>query len=192
MTPLWRRVVADHRRIVVPLAMLLVANVVAYGILVRPLQQKSEGAADRAVAASNSLKAAQKELAQARDLVDRKAQADEELSAFYQKVLPANFTAARRMTYARLPALADKTNVRYEARTHNVGEPDPESWLGQMSIRMVLQGEYRDIRRFIYELETAPEFIIIDNVTLTEGRSDEPQTLTIALSTYYRPESHGP
>ena len=191
MTPLWRRVVSDHRRIVLPLALLLAANIVAYGILVRPLQQKSEGAADRAVSASNSLKAAQKELAQARDLVDNKAQADDELSAFYQKVLPADLTAARRMTYASLPALARKTNVRYEARTTTLGEPDPESRLGQMAIRMVLQGEYRDIRRFIYELETAPEFVIIDNVTLTEGHSDEPQTLTIALSTYYRPEVDG-
>lgn len=192
MTPLWRRVVSDHRALVVPLALLLVANVVAYVILVRPLQLKSEGAADRAVAASNNLAAAQKELTQARELVENKARADEELSAFYQKVLPANLTEARRMTYAPLAALARRTNVRYEARATTVGEAEGESTLGRMAIRMVLQGEYRDIRRFIYELETAPEFVIIDNVTLTEGNSDEPQTLTIALSTYYRPEANGP
>ena len=42
---------------------------------------------------------------------------NEELNAFYQKVLPPDQTAARRMTYASLPALARKTNVKYEART---------------------------------------------------------------------------
>ena len=31
---------------------------------------------------------------------------------------------------------------------------------------MVLQGDYENLRQFIYELESAPEFVIIDDVTL--------------------------
>ena len=182
----FRRVVQERRGIIIPLAAWLALNLLAYLIVVRPLQAKSAGAADRAAAAASSVRVAEKELALARELVSGKAQADNELSAFYEKVLPADLTAARRMTYASLPALARKTSVRYEARTTSVDDMDRESRLGHMTIRMVLQGDYRDIRRFIYELESAPDFVILDRLTLTESSPDEPQTLTIDLSTYYR------
>ena len=191
MSPLLGRVLLEKRATLVPLVFALLLNVLAYVVGVRPLQAKSEGAADRAVAASNNLRSAERELSLARDLVSGKAQADDELSAFYQKVLPADLTAARRMTYASLPTLARKSDVRYEARTTVVDEGDHESRLGHMTIRMVLQGDYHDIRRFIYQLESAPDFVIIDDLTLIEGVGSEPQTLTINLSTYYRLGSSG-
>jgi len=121
-----------------------------------------------------------------------KAEADQELSAFYQKVLPSDQTSARRMTYASLPALARKTGVRYEARSTSIEEGERDSRLGRMTIKMVLQGEYRNIRQFIYELESAPEFIIIDDLTLAESTANDPQTLTINLSTYYRLRKNAP
>ncbi len=186
MTPMWRRVLAEKRTAIVPLALALVLNVLGYAIVVRPLALKSAGAADRAAAAAADLRAAEQDEAQAQALVAGKAQADQELSAFYMKVIPADLTAARRMTYASLPALARSTNVRYEARTTALDETDAEARLGHMTIRMVLQGEYGDIRRFVYQLETAPEFVIVDDLTLTERSGDEPETLTINLSTYYR------
>ena len=78
-------------------------------------------------------------------------------------------TSARRMTYASLPALARKTGVRYETRTTTVDPGDRAGRLEKMSIRMVLQGDYDNLRQFIYALEVAPEFVIIDDVTLVEG-----------------------
>ena len=51
---------------------------------------------------------------------------------------------------------------------------------------MVLQGDYESFRRFIYELETLAEFVIIDDVTLAQGEPGKPLTLTLELSTYYR------
>ena len=36
---------------------------------------------------------------------------------------------------------------------------------------MVLQGDYESLRQFIYELESAPEFVIIDDVTLAAERA---------------------
>ena len=76
--------------------------------------------------------------------------------------------------------------MRYEARTTAIDDADRDARLGHMTIRMVLQGDYENIRQFIYELESAPEFVIIDDVTLAESSADEPLTLTIDLSTYYR------
>jgi hypothetical protein len=193
MTPLFRRILDEKRSTVVPLAIALAANILAYGLIVYPLSVKSAGAADRAAAAAAARQAAEREEAQARALVTGKSQADEELNAFYGKVLPASQTAARRMTYASLPALAQKTNVRYEERRLNVEEvrsDDPNARLGHLVIRMVLQGQYENIRNFIYQLESAPEFVIIDDVTLVESR-DDAQTLTIVLSTYFRQRRDG-
>lgn len=191
MTGLLLRIAREKRGVVVPLGLALALNVLAYVIVARPLQVKSEGAGDRAVAASSALREAERELSLARALVSGKTQADDELSAFYRQVLPADLTAARRMTYASLPALARASNVRYEARTTAIDDKDRESRLGHMTIRMVLQGDYRDIRRFIYRLESATDFVIIDDLTLVDGTDDEPQRLTINLSTYYRLGSHG-
>jgi hypothetical protein len=191
MTPLVRRILAEKRALVLPIALVLAANLLAYFIVVRPLALKSAGAADRAFAAAAALKAAEKEVALARALVTGKSRADEELNAFYQKVLPPNQTAARRMTYASLPALARKTSVKYEARTIAVDEMTEDKRFGHMTIRMELQGDYENLRQFIYELERSPEFVIIDDVTLAESARGEALMLTLDLSTYYRARPNG-
>lgn len=186
MTPLAKRVIGENRSAIVIVALALLVNVLAYVLAVRPLAVKSTGAADRAAAAATNLQAAERELAQADALVKGKARADEELDAFYKKVLPSDMTSARRMTYASLPALARKTGVRYETRTTTVDPGDRAGRLEKMSIRMVLEGDYDNLRQFIYALEVAPEFVIIDDVTLVEGFGDQSLRLTIDLSTYYR------
>ena len=53
------------------------------------------------------------------------------------------------------------------------------------------QGDYESFRQFIYELESAPEFVIIDDVTLAQNDPDKPLTLTLELSTYYRLGANG-
>ena len=186
MTPLFRRIIAENRLTVMTLSLALLANLLAYVLIVRPLEAKSTGAADRAGAAENSLRAAEGEMAQSEGLVKGKANADQELDAFYKKVLPSDMTAARRMTYASLPALAKKAGVRYEARTTSIEAVDREGHLEKMSIRMILEGDYTSLRQFIYALEVAPEFVIIDDVTLVQANGNDPLRLTIELSTYYR------
>jgi len=186
MTPLFRRIIAENRFTVMTLSLALLANLLAYVLIVRPLEAKSTGAADRAGAAENSLRAAEGEMAQSEGLLKGKANADQELDAFYKKVLPSDMTAARRMTYASLPALAKKAGVRYEARTTSIEAVDREGHLEKMSIRMILEGDYTSLRQFIYALEVAPEFVIIDDVTLVQANGNDPLRLTIDLSTYYR------
>jgi hypothetical protein len=40
-------------------------------------------------------------------------------------------------------------------------------------------------------LETTPEFIIIDDLTLSESEANKPLNLTLELSTYYRLGANG-
>lgn len=192
MNALIRRAAQEHRAAVVPVALGLVLNLLAYLVVVRPLALKSTGTSDRAEAATRTLAAAERDVASADALVTGKARADEELDAFYRKVLPSDMTAARRMTYASLPALARRTGVDYEARTTDIDTRSGDGRLARMAIRMTLQGGYDNVRQFIYGLESAPEFVIIDDVTLVEGQADEALRLTVNLSTYYRVEPHVP
>ena len=186
------RIAAEKRGLLVPLAIALLINVAVYALVVYPLGVKSASAADRATAAAEARQAAERDMASADALVTGKAKAEQELSTFYQKVLPANYDEARRMTYARLPALAKKANMRFAER-HTDLDPQLEqkSQLGRVRTRMTLEGSYESIRQFLYELETTPEFIIVDDVSLGQPEPNKPVTLTLEVSTYYRQGRNG-
>ena len=121
-----------------------------------------------------------------------KARADQELATFYQKVLPANLDEARRMTYARLPALAKKANMHFtERHTELDAQLEKTSQLGRVRTRMALEGSYDSVRQFLYELETTPEFIIVDDVSLGQPEAGKPVALALEVSTYYRQGPNG-
>ena len=79
---------------------------------------------------------------------------------------------ARRITYRRLATLADESNLDYDRRARWSTKQERESALEQMDMTMVLEGEYRDVRRFIHTLETAPEFVVIEDVGAGAGREE--------------------
>jgi hypothetical protein len=172
------------------LLLALVVNLLAYILVVAPLAVKSSTAAERAAVAAAARAAAERDRAAAHELVVGKARAEQELMTFYEKMLPETFAAARRMTYARLPAMARKSNVRYEAGTFEVDQDTKSARLGRLHIRMFLQGEYESLRRFIYDLETSPDFVIIDDVTMTQDDVTKPLKFTLELSSYYA-KPHG-
>ncbi len=136
-TPLWKRAVLEHRTFIIPIVLGLLLNVVAYALWVYPLGVKSAGAGERAIAATASLRAAESDFAAAKTLVTGKSRADQELSTFYDKVLPATESDARRQTYAPLASLAKKTNVKFASRRT---EPDSAiqkgSRVGRLKIHM--------------------------------------------------------
>ena len=187
MSPLFSRIVREHRATVLPLAIGVLANVLLYLFVVSPRGAKAAGAADRAAAAANAVRTAEREQKAAEALVSGKARADQALTAFYKDVLPSSREEARRMMDVTLPSLADDTNVRWLKRTSEIPpESDQDARFGQLIVSMVLQGEYSDLRDFIYALESAPQFIVVDDVVLTESESDEPLTLSVRMSTYFR------
>ena len=188
---LLQRILREKRAVVLPLVLVLVVNVLAYALVVYPLIRRAAGAADRAAGAAAALGIAERDLAAARALVDGQTRAREELATFYDKVLPQSFVDARRMTYARLPELAKKANVRYEAGSFEIDQSLKNARVGRLHTKMVLQGDYESFRRFVFDVETASDFLIIDGVTLAQGELGKPLTLSLELSTYYRIGSNG-
>jgi Tfp pilus assembly protein PilO len=191
MMTLARRIFVEKRVLIIPVALGVVLNIAAYLFVVRPLAVKSAGVADRAIAAKQALTLAERDLAAARALVTGTSRADEELATFYEQVLPADQNSARRVTYLSLYHLARKMNVKFLDRKTEVETPKRDARVGRWKIRTELQGDYENLRQFIYALESAPEFVIIDDVTLSQNDAAKPLTLTIELSSYYRLDAHG-
>ena len=186
------RIVTEKRGVLVPLAIALLVNLGVYALAVYPLGVKQATAAERAAAAAEARQSAERDLASADALVTGKAKADRELATFYKQVLPASLDQARRMTYARLPALARQANMRFAERHAELdSQLEKTSQFGRVKTRMTIEGSYDNIRQFLYELETTEEFIIVDDVSLGQPEADKPVTLTIEVSTYYRQGRNG-
>ncbi len=188
---LWKRILVEKRALVIPLALGALVNIGAYGLWVYPLGVRSAGAADRAAAATQALQAAEHELASARELVLGKSRADQELATFFEKVLPVDQSAARRLTYAPMETLARKTNVKMVARKFDVEPITKKSRLGLLKIHTQWFCDYESFRKFVYALESASPFVIIDEVSLQQSDPAKPLSLILDLSTYYRLSPHG-
>jgi Tfp pilus assembly protein PilO len=182
-----RRVAQEHRRVLMPLLTALGINILLYAFAVYPLGQRVANVAQREQAAARELEAARGEHAQASGALTGKDRASAELTTFYNDVLPQGLTGARRLTYLRLAQLARESNLRYESSRTN-DSLERGSTLSHLTITMQLAGEWDDIRGFIYDLDTAPEFVVIDNIQLSGAGDSGRLSLDLALSTYYRDE----
>jgi hypothetical protein len=189
---LGNRVFRENRGIVLTLGAALLINLLIYALVVYPLGVRSATAVDRADAAARAREGAERDMAAATALVAGKTSAEKELATFYQEVLPPNLDAARRLTYSRLPVLARKANVKFEERRSDFDQQRQKtSRLGRLQTRIVLQGDYESLRQLLYELETTPEFLIVDDVSLAQTEQAKPLTLTLEVSTYYRVGANG-
>jgi Tfp pilus assembly protein PilO len=181
-----KRVFVEHRGLAIPLAAVLAINVLVYAFFVYPLSQRVGTVAERTQTAEAELAAARVQHAQAAGTLTGKARAAEELQAFYVRVLPANLAAAQRLWFPRLELIAQEVDLQH-VRTSAKLEADPDRTLARLKIQMALTGSYRDIRRFIHELEQASEFVVIEKVTLTEETSeDDLLNVALELSTYFK------
>lgn len=191
MLPLMR-IAGEWRRVLVPLAVLAVIDVALYALVVYPMSRGAAAAEARAQASRDALVSAQEDHARAQAVVRSSGRANQNLERFYEDVLPADLAAARRLTYSRLAQLARETNLLYDRRSFSADE-SYEGGVDRLQITMELEGDYRDIRDFIYRLESSPEFVVIEGLQLSSGADEEsPLTLTLQLATYFRgPEEHG-
>jgi Tfp pilus assembly protein PilO len=186
-----RRVFTEKRSLIVPLVIAVIANIALYIIVVYPLSQKVAGGEQAARASSTALDAAKRDYAAARATVAGKGQADEELRKFYGEVLPPDMSGARRITFLRMEQLARQCGLRLERETSDP-KPERDSQLVKFTYTASLSGEYRNIRRFIHELETAPEFLVLENVELSQSETEtRGLNVNVQIATYYRAAGNG-
>ena len=184
---LLRRILREHRRVMLLVSVAAGVNVAAYALVVYPLAERVTNIEERNQAAERLLAAARVDHAQASGTLGGKARATEELAMFYTTILPPDLPGARRLTHLRLPQLARRANLRYD-RASSKPEQDRDSSLTRLRVEVYLSGSYSAIRAFIYQLETDPQFVVIDNIELAERDADDTGTLQVKLqlSTYFR------
>ena len=182
---LLRRILRENRLLVSFVAGLLAIDFGLYVFAVYPWTNKVSQAETRVTVGELQLTQVMANYAAASETSENKINVYSELQRFYTDVLPLDLAGARSISFRILVKLAEDMNLVLERRS-SVPEKDRDSMLARLRTSMVLAGEYEDIRQFIYELETAPEFILIEEVILTQGdESNDTLVLTLGVSTYY-------
>jgi hypothetical protein len=180
------RVVREKRALLGPLALIGAANLAVLLLGIVPMRARVSTMEARAVRASADVVTAGQQLEQAQRTVAGKARASEQLTRFYDQVLPVDQSTARKVTHLDLARLARDANLRV-SRRKQAQEEDEDSALVRLDTTMVLTGSYADVREFLYQVETAPEFVVINDVAMAQTeRTEGSLVLTLELSTYFR------
>lgn len=186
---LYQRVLSEKRALLTVVALILLVDIALYAFAVYPWSNKLAGSERQMASASSQLAAMTDAFTTATEANSSNSLANNQLERFYGEVLPRGLAEARGLFSPYLDNLAEETNLVLERRT-SAAEKERESSLASLRNTMVLAGEYEDIREFIYRLETAPEFILIESVVLGQGNGpDDELVLTLGVSTYYRERS---
>jgi Tfp pilus assembly protein PilO len=185
-----RRIVSENRRAIWILTAALVANAAVYALVLSPLAQRVQGQEQQAEQATRSLTAARRAHQAAQATVEGKQQAEAELTRFYGEILPPDMSGARRALYPHVDQLARNSNLTVSGSRIN---PDPEGRgeLRKLTMTMSLSGEYTNIRRFIHDLETAPEFLVLESVNVSQAPQGRELNVTAQVATYYRTGGDG-
>jgi Tfp pilus assembly protein PilO len=186
-----KRVFEEKRRLVIPILAALALAIGLYALVVYPLSVRVRSMEQREQAAAREMAAAEREDAAARAVLQGRDRTGRALNTFYKDVLPTSLSSARDVTFLRLEELGEQHNIRIKRRTTTT-DKDKKGSLARLRITTELEGNYENIRRFIYQLESGSNFVVIDSVQLSQDAAPgAPLALTLGLSTYYRAEPHG-
>ena len=187
---LLRRVFSERRAVVVPVTIFLVGNIAVLALVVWPLQRSVAGGKESQFLATQGVAAARIQEIEAKTDRANKDRADIELRKFYTEILPKDDRTAIGATTFSLSRLAEESHV-----TFKVGQWDrsavKDSTLIRLEGQVTLVGEYSNVRKFLYEVETAQEFVIIESVQLSSAsvtQNDNMLELGLVIATYYRPD----
>lgn len=181
------RLVADNRLLVSTVVVLGVLSALGLVLVVGPMRARVDSLTQRATAASLAAATAANELTQAREVAAGRTKAEGDLQRFYAEILPATQPAARQVTFVRLAQLARESNLTYDHRTFVQDPPGKEGVLTRATLSMSVFGSYRDLRAFLYTLETGPEFVVIREVRVAQADdAREPLEAALTLATYYK------
>ncbi|HXT71792.1 MAG TPA: type 4a pilus biogenesis protein PilO [Vicinamibacterales bacterium] len=184
---LLKRVFSERRAILIPLTLFLVGNVIYLAAVVWPLQRTVAGAKDAQYKATQSVLAARALETQAKADRAAKDRADVELRKFYTEILPKDDRSAIGVANFTLNKLAEQSRVTFKSGQWD-SEEIKDSTLSRLTAKVTLIGDYASVRKFLYELETAEEFVILESVKLSSAstvQNDNLLELGLEVATYF-------
>jgi Tfp pilus assembly protein PilO len=186
---LWRRIFAERRRFIVPLAGVLIVNVAVLALAVLPLRRVVANAEDAARHASFEAALGAKRQRDAQAARESRDRAEKDLQKFYADVLPTDLESAVGVTFLEIDHIASETNLVWDRR-HFEPVKVKNSHLAEYRTLATLTGTYQNIRRFLYQLEIAQSFLIVESVALAPAKQLKVDNgtlqVTVTITTYYR------
>jgi hypothetical protein len=184
----WRRIYDERRRVILPVVLVLVINVAVLLLAVLPLSRSVVSARTDSEQAIVDLANAQRLERQAKDAAGSKARAEQELARFQTEILPRDFATARRSVSRWVQEAAREAGLDFNSARFDWDEVR-DSRLSRAYSVVTLTGRYPEIRRFLYALETADEFLVLDKVGLAQtdvaSGGGAPLVVTLNVSTYF-------
>lgn len=180
-----KRVLLDNRFASFVVAGLLATDIALLLLVVSPWSERVERSSQRTDLGLLNRDRALRDLRRAETTLDGQNMATAELQRFYGEALESDLTSARAMSSRTLTTLASQNDLVMERRTTSL---DTEFFgdLRRLRISLRLEGRYENIRRFLYALETGSDFIVIEEISLTDNSSAESsQVLRLGLATYF-------
>ena len=183
--PLVQRIVAEKRWVITVVVISIVIDIALYAFAVLPWSLAVTNARQRAATARSALVVAEEARGAAQITVDGKLEAGRELQTFYREMLPTDLSDARGITFARLEEAASRNNLVMERRNSST-DHEEGSRLARLQMTMFLKGDYRDMRGFLSDLESGEDFIVIEEISLSQDNASEnTEALTLGLATYF-------
>lgn len=189
--PLWKRIFAERRSVLVPLLALIVIDAVLLGGVVWPLKRVVASDTESADAAKFAAAVATQRAMQMRNARSSRDRAEQELAKFYGQVLPTSQPAASAVLNLDIAKLARQNNLTLGPRGWDT-EEIKDSPLQRLLTKVELTGDYASVLHFIYDVETSPSFLAIRSVQLSQALQQRQQQnngqlqLTLEIMTYYR------
>lgn len=184
---LWRRILTERRVVLLPLATILVINVLVSALAVVPLARSVAGDELRAENVKRTLNDAHRLARTANSTKASQTRAGDELQRFYADILPAGLPSARAMLYPDITAFARETGLRHRSSVFAQEEVEGSNLI-KCKTDVSLNGDYAAVRRFLYLLETSEQFYVVEGVRLGQSSGAAgggALEVVLNLATYY-------
>jgi Tfp pilus assembly protein PilO len=189
-----RRIFDERKAVLLPLVVVVLANVAVLVLGVLPLRTAVAAAETDATQATVQLGEARRQQREAEKARASKEGADGDLQRFYTQVLPRDLPTAQKTMNLWVNEAARNAGLDFKGSQFDWGEIR-DSVLSRAYSRITLRGSYPNIRRFLHAVETAEEFVVVESVELVQ-QADQGVTsggleVSLVVATYFltRPAS---
>jgi hypothetical protein len=166
----------------VRLALVLIAlNLLLLVFIVLPQNSRIERLQSEYALTRTRLATSQKNIIELKGRLQGLQQAEKDLKTIYSKILIPKKTGVTDIRL-ELESLAQSLQIKKENFSYNY-EPLTEFKIQQFQLGVPVEGNYRNIRRFINSIERSKHFLILERVDLSEQKADI-LNLDFQLSTY--------
>lgn len=163
------------------LLVVLGVNLAIWGFLVLPKQDRIAALQKNYATLRNQGTTDQKEIKELQGRLKHLQQAQEDLKTIYNKLLIRRTEGMSiRM---ELEGLANQLQVKRSDFSYDYKDLQ-DFGLQHFMLSVPVEGNYRNIRRFINSIERSQHFLILDRVDLSSEKKEDTLNLDFTLSTY--------